>query len=49
MDVKTTFLNGRLHEFVYIEQSGGFVNSKYPKKVCKLKRSVYRLKQASRS
>ncbi|GJZ30148.1 zinc finger, CCHC-type containing protein [Tanacetum coccineum] len=48
MDVKTAFLNGYLSEEVYMEQPKGFVNPKYPKRVCKLKRSIYGLKQASR-
>nr|GEU74306.1 hypothetical protein [Tanacetum cinerariifolium] len=48
MDVKTVFLNGYLNEEVYMEQPEGFVNPKYPNRVCKLKRSIYGLKQASR-
>ncbi|GKF14346.1 retrotransposon protein, putative, ty1-copia subclass [Tanacetum coccineum] len=48
MDVKTAFLNGYLSEEVYIEQPEGFVNLKFPNRVCKLKRSIYGLKQASR-
>ncbi|GJT25067.1 retrotransposon protein, putative, ty1-copia subclass [Tanacetum coccineum] len=48
MDVKTAFLNGHLSEEVYIEQPEGFVNPKYPNHVCKLKHSIYGLKQASR-
>nr|GEX05033.1 retrotransposon protein, putative, Ty1-copia subclass [Tanacetum cinerariifolium] len=48
MDVKTAFLNGYLNEEVYMEQPEGFVNLKYPNRVCKLKRSIYGLKQASR-
>ncbi|GJS32669.1 retrotransposon protein, putative, ty1-copia subclass [Tanacetum coccineum] len=48
MDVKTAFLNGHLLEEVYIEQPEGFVSPKYPNRVCKLKRSIYGLKQASR-
>nr|GFC33412.1 retrotransposon protein, putative, Ty1-copia subclass [Tanacetum cinerariifolium] len=48
MDVKTTFLNGHLSEEVYIEQPEGFVNPKYLNHVCKLKRSIYGLKQAFR-
>ncbi|GJT70449.1 retrotransposon protein, putative, ty1-copia subclass [Tanacetum coccineum] len=48
MDVKTAFLNGHLSKEVYMEQPEGFVNQKYPNRVCKLKRSIYGLKQASR-
>ncbi|GJZ83942.1 retrotransposon protein, putative, ty1-copia subclass [Tanacetum coccineum] len=48
MDVKTAFLNGHLSEEVYMEQPEGFVNPKYPNRVCKLKRSIYGLKQALR-
>ncbi|GJR94431.1 retrotransposon protein, putative, ty1-copia subclass [Tanacetum coccineum] len=48
MDVKTAFLNEYLSEEVYMAQPEGFVNLKYPNHVCKLKRSIYRLKQASR-
>ncbi|GJV71554.1 retrotransposon protein, putative, ty1-copia subclass [Tanacetum coccineum] len=48
MDVKTAFLNRYLSEEVYMEQPGGFVNPKYPNRVCKLKHSIYGLKQASR-
>jgi hypothetical protein len=49
MDVKTAFLNGHLLEDVYMVQPEGFIDPKYPSKVCKLKRSIYGLKQASRS
>nr|GEW24688.1 hypothetical protein [Tanacetum cinerariifolium] len=48
MDVKTAFLNGYINKEVYMEQPEGFVNPKYPNRVCKLKRSIYALKQASR-
>ncbi|GJS42031.1 retrotransposon protein, putative, ty1-copia subclass [Tanacetum coccineum] len=48
MDVKNAFLNGHLLEEIYIEQPEGFVNLKYSNRVCKLKRSIYGLKQASR-
>ncbi|GKB98017.1 retrotransposon protein, putative, ty1-copia subclass [Tanacetum coccineum] len=48
MDVKTAFLNGHLSEEVYMVQPEGFVNPKFPNRVCKLKRSIYGLKQASR-
>ncbi|GKA63360.1 retrotransposon protein, putative, ty1-copia subclass [Tanacetum coccineum] len=49
MDVKTAFLNGHLSEDVYMVQPEGFVNPKHPSKACKLQRSIYELKQASRS
>nr|GEY29719.1 retrotransposon protein, putative, Ty1-copia subclass [Tanacetum cinerariifolium] len=48
MDVKTAFLNGHLSEEVYLKPPEGFVNPKYPNHVCKLKRSICGLKQASR-
>nr|GEX37367.1 retrotransposon protein, putative, Ty1-copia subclass [Tanacetum cinerariifolium] len=48
IDIKTAFLNGNLSEEVYMEQPEGFVNLKYPNHVCKLKRFIYELKQASR-
>ena len=49
MDVKTAFLNGNLAEDVYMIQPEGFVDPKNAGKVCKLQRSIYGLKQASRS
>ncbi|KAJ9561242.1 hypothetical protein OSB04_006402 [Centaurea solstitialis] len=49
MDVKTDFLNGRLTEDVYMEQPEGFEDPENPNKVCKLLKSIYGLKQASRS
>ena len=49
MDVKTAFLNGNLLEDVYMTQPEGFVQPKNSGKVCKLQRSIYGLKQASRS
>ncbi|GJR30013.1 retrotransposon protein, putative, ty1-copia subclass [Tanacetum coccineum] len=48
-NVKTAFLNGHLSEDIYMVQPEGFVDQKHPNKVCKLQRSIYRLKQASRS
>nr|GEW72344.1 retrotransposon protein, putative, Ty1-copia subclass [Tanacetum cinerariifolium] len=49
MDVKTAFLNGYLDEDMYMVQPEGFVNPNHLRKVCKLQRSIYGLKQASRS
>ncbi|WKA05324.1 hypothetical protein VitviT2T_023298 [Vitis vinifera] len=49
MDVKTTFLNGHLEKTIYMVQPEGFVVKDQEQKVCKLQRSIYGLKQASRS
>ena len=48
MDVKTGFLNGNIDADVYKEQPEGFVDTKYPEKVCKLRKSIYGLKQSAR-
>lgn len=48
MDVKLAFLNGELQEEVYIEKSDGFRLSKDLNMVCRLKKTLYRLKQAPR-
>nr|GEZ90946.1 retrovirus-related Pol polyprotein from transposon TNT 1-94 [Tanacetum cinerariifolium] len=44
MDVKTTFLNGSLKEEVYVAQPDGFVDPDHPKKVYRLKKTLYGLK-----
>ncbi|GKC56028.1 retrotransposon protein, putative, ty1-copia subclass [Tanacetum coccineum] len=49
MNVKSASLNSHLSENVYMVQPEGFVDPKHPNKVCKLQRSIYELKQASRS
>ena len=48
MDVKTAFLNGDLDDEVYMKQLEGFVLPINEKKVCKLVKSLYGLKQASK-
>ena len=49
MDVKTAFLNGNIEEELYMVQPEGFVDPENAGKVCKFQRSIYGLKQASRS
>jgi hypothetical protein len=49
MDVKTAFLNQELEEDIYMDQSQGFVQDGKEHLVCKLKKSLYELKQSSRA
>ncbi len=49
MDVKTAFLNGNLEERIYMAQPDGFIEKSQVGKVCELQKSIYGLKQASRS
>ena len=46
MDVITAFLNGDLNEDIYMEQPPGIVQKGKEKLVCKLKKSLYGLKQS---
>ena len=48
MDVKTAFLNGKLQEEVFIRQPEGFVEQGKENHVCRLKKSIYGLKQSPR-
>ena len=49
MDVKTAFLNGNLEEEINMMQPEGFIEKNQEHMVYKLKRSIYGLKEASRS
>ena len=48
MDVKTAFLNRDLEGNVYMAQPKGFVMEEKERMGCRLKKSIYGLKQASR-
>nr|GEZ18154.1 retrovirus-related Pol polyprotein from transposon TNT 1-94 [Tanacetum cinerariifolium] len=49
MDMKTAFLHVSLKEDVYVCQPEGFIYADYPSHVYKLKKALYRLKQAPRA
>ena len=49
MDVKTVFLNENLDEDIFMQEAVGFIASGQEDMVCKLQKSIYGLKQASRS
>jgi len=47
IDIKTVFLNGDIEETKYMVQPENFVSENPKNMVCKLKKSIYGLKQAS--
>ena len=48
MDVKTTFLHGYLEEEIFMKQLEGYVVKGKKELICKLKKSLYGLKQSPR-
>ena len=48
MDVATAFLNGDLKEEIYMQQPSGYIQPDKNGLVCKLKKSLYGLKQSPR-
>jgi hypothetical protein len=46
MDAKSAFLNGVIHDEVYVRQPPGFESPKYTYRVYKLSKALYELKQA---
>ena len=48
IDVVSAYLNGELEEEIFMEQPPMFVSETHPNKVCRLKKSLYGLKQAGR-
>ena len=46
MDVKSVSIHGDLHEEIYMQYHEGFIH--YPSLICRLKKSLYGLKQAIR-
>ncbi|GKA33108.1 retrovirus-related pol polyprotein from transposon TNT 1-94 [Tanacetum coccineum] len=49
MNVKTAFLNDKLHEVVYISQPEGFIDQDKPNHMYRLEKALYYLKQAPRA
>ena len=48
MDVRTAFLNRDLEHEIYMEQPEGYEDEEHPDFICKLRKSLYGLKQSAR-
>ena len=46
LDVKTTFLHGDLDEEIFMEQLEGFIQNRNKRFVCKLRKSLYGMRQS---
>ena len=49
MDVKNTFLHGKLDKDIHMDQPRGIESKIHPEYVCKLKKALYGLKQVPRA